>query len=202
MSSRSKLIDAAITLFSERGYFGTSIREISERAGTNISSISFYFGGKSGLLAEILKTIDNERLFQAKRLLSSCDTKVEFQVRLESFLHELASLFAQKLPLVKVFLHSLEINHKSEFSASYFEMLDELNSFILIAQKKGFVPKSPDSFTVLIQIVGPLVALVLQRNSTHKHFDISIEDRSFQEELVKGLVSRICLSKPEADQSV
>lgn len=47
--SRERLLLAAMRLFAEQGYAKTSTREIALAAGTNIASISYYFGDKAGL---------------------------------------------------------------------------------------------------------------------------------------------------------
>ena len=47
--TRRALIDAAITLFGRKGYEGTSTRAIAQRAGTNVASIAYHFGGKEAL---------------------------------------------------------------------------------------------------------------------------------------------------------
>lgn len=47
--TRQQLVDAALRLFARDGYGSTSTREIAARAGTNISSIAYHFGGKEGL---------------------------------------------------------------------------------------------------------------------------------------------------------
>ncbi|MED4016180.1 MULTISPECIES: forespore capture DNA-binding protein RefZ [Sutcliffiella] len=47
--TKQKIIDSAITLFNTKGYSGTSVREISKMAKTNVSNISYYFMNKAGL---------------------------------------------------------------------------------------------------------------------------------------------------------
>lgn len=47
--SRERLLLAATRLFAEQGFAKTSTREIALAAGTNIASISYYFGDKAGL---------------------------------------------------------------------------------------------------------------------------------------------------------
>ena len=47
--SRERLLLAAMRLFAEQGFATTSTREIALAAGTNIASISYYFGDKAGL---------------------------------------------------------------------------------------------------------------------------------------------------------
>lgn len=49
--ARSRLLYAALALFAEKGFAKTSTREIAAAAGTNIASISYYFGDKAGLYA-------------------------------------------------------------------------------------------------------------------------------------------------------
>lgn len=43
----------AETLFAEKGFNGTSVREIADKAGINIAMISYYFGSKEKLLEAI-----------------------------------------------------------------------------------------------------------------------------------------------------
>jgi AcrR family transcriptional regulator len=47
--TRRALIDSAIELFGREGYRGTSTRAIARKAGTNVASIAYHFGGKDGL---------------------------------------------------------------------------------------------------------------------------------------------------------
>jgi AcrR family transcriptional regulator len=47
--ARARLLDAALTLFAEKGFSKTSTREIAQAAQVNVASISYYFGDKAGL---------------------------------------------------------------------------------------------------------------------------------------------------------
>lgn len=55
--TQAELIRAAITLFGTAGFDATSTRAIAARAGTNISSISYHFGGKDGLRLACADTV-------------------------------------------------------------------------------------------------------------------------------------------------
>ncbi len=50
--TKQKIFDAAVMLFNDHGYDGTSVREIAKKANVNVSNISYYFQGKQGLLEE------------------------------------------------------------------------------------------------------------------------------------------------------
>ena len=52
--SKTQILNIAVKLFSFHGYKETSIREISKAAGVNVSMISYYFGGKDGILRDIV----------------------------------------------------------------------------------------------------------------------------------------------------
>ncbi len=51
---RRQLIDVARTLFAERGYEGTSIEEIAQRANVSKPVVYEHFGGKEGLYAVVV----------------------------------------------------------------------------------------------------------------------------------------------------
>lgn len=48
--SKQKVINAASLLFFQKGFHGTSVRDIAEEASVNVSLISYYFKSKQGLL--------------------------------------------------------------------------------------------------------------------------------------------------------
>jgi AcrR family transcriptional regulator len=47
--ARSRLINAALRFFAEKGFEAATTREICEAAGANLSAIRYYFGDKAGL---------------------------------------------------------------------------------------------------------------------------------------------------------
>lgn len=52
--SRRRLIDAAATLFAERGYAGTSVAAIGEQAGVSRGLVNFHFATKANLLRAVV----------------------------------------------------------------------------------------------------------------------------------------------------
>ncbi|MGD6943445.1 forespore capture DNA-binding protein RefZ [Cytobacillus gottheilii] len=49
-NARDAIVDAAVYLFNHKGFKGTSVRDISEKSGSNSANIAYYFGNKEGLL--------------------------------------------------------------------------------------------------------------------------------------------------------
>jgi AcrR family transcriptional regulator len=56
LTGKQRIIDSAITIFNSKGFDGTSIREIAQKANVNVSNISYYFKGKTGLLEFLIQT--------------------------------------------------------------------------------------------------------------------------------------------------
>jgi len=52
--TRTRLLEAATRLFTERGFGKVTIRDISAAAGTNLAAVSYHFRDKAGLYEEVL----------------------------------------------------------------------------------------------------------------------------------------------------
>ena len=52
--TKQRVMEAAVYLFNVKGYSGTSIRAIADRADVNVSLISYYFGNKQGLMEKLM----------------------------------------------------------------------------------------------------------------------------------------------------
>jgi AcrR family transcriptional regulator len=55
VETRQRLLDSALTLFAEQGFHKVTVRDISRHARANLAAISYHFGDKLGLYAEILE---------------------------------------------------------------------------------------------------------------------------------------------------
>lgn len=53
---KQRILQAAKKLFSEKGFDGTTVREICEEAASNIASLSYYFGGKENVFLALFDT--------------------------------------------------------------------------------------------------------------------------------------------------
>jgi AcrR family transcriptional regulator len=51
-----RLLEVARTLFAERGYAGTTVRDIALAAEANLAAVGYHFGSKEGLYQEVLRS--------------------------------------------------------------------------------------------------------------------------------------------------
>lgn len=54
-TTKNRLVAAAATLFAERGFHATSVRDIARRAGANVASGHYHYGSKKALYLEVLR---------------------------------------------------------------------------------------------------------------------------------------------------
>jgi AcrR family transcriptional regulator len=54
-AAAERILETAGTVFAERGYEGTTIREITTRACVNVAAVHYYFGDKDRLYARVLQ---------------------------------------------------------------------------------------------------------------------------------------------------
>ncbi len=63
--TKTRIMDVAEKLFAEKGFSGTSLRNITAAAGTNLASIHYHFGSKEELIkalaARIFDPVNEER---------------------------------------------------------------------------------------------------------------------------------------------
>lgn len=66
--TKNQVIEAAIKLFHMYGYNGTSIRAIASEAGVNVALVSYYFGGKKGLLEYLMSSFLEGYLLEIEKV--------------------------------------------------------------------------------------------------------------------------------------
>jgi AcrR family transcriptional regulator len=99
-----QILEVAEKLFSEKGFEGTSIRDISKHAKINIAMVSYYFGSK-------------ERLLEALILYKTSDLKLQ----LENLLQENLEPIEKVNKLIEIYINRISCN-KGIFRVLHFEL--------------------------------------------------------------------------------
>ncbi|MFT8317303.1 MAG: forespore capture DNA-binding protein RefZ [Sporolactobacillus sp.] len=127
-STKEAVLHAALKLFNMSGYDGTPVRAIAQAAGVNVALISYYFGGKQGLLEYLMSsfyegylkelnraTLENleSGLTAAEQLARVAETMIAYQQQhfyLSRFAHREMTLDTQ---LVRELMASYLMKEKS-----------------------------------------------------------------------------------------
>jgi len=94
---RERLLDAAEGFFAEKGFEGTSVRDLTATAGSNIAAVNYHFGSKEKLYIEVFRRRMSEirtiRVDSVNELMSQDD----YEISLEQLLHVFAMAFIEPL---------------------------------------------------------------------------------------------------------
>jgi AcrR family transcriptional regulator len=129
-SVQHRLLDAAEKLFCEKGYDGTSIRDLTTEANCNIAAVNYYFGGKDNLYQEMFKRqmqiISDMQISKMDEVLSRPNPTLEEFVR-EIITHPLQAAYEKQLRGQVMQLMVREVLNKS----SHGEILQNFHTRIM-----------------------------------------------------------------------
>jgi AcrR family transcriptional regulator len=74
--TRQTILDAALELFAEKGYFGTSLRDIAAVVGVRESALYNYFKGKEALFSALIDAAHEQKAEQLANLLEASASDV------------------------------------------------------------------------------------------------------------------------------
>lgn len=77
---RQQVLDAVLVLFSQRGYFATSVQDISRESGVSVGSIYHHFGDKEGVARSLYHAL-GERMSSRVSWISARQGTVHDQCR-------------------------------------------------------------------------------------------------------------------------
>ena len=88
IDTKKKIVEAAAYLFGQKGYDGTSTREIGRRAGVNIASLNYHFKSKQNLMEIVAAFACEEFKIRLQKLAatSGVTTTLDFALSLHSIL--------------------------------------------------------------------------------------------------------------------
>lgn len=102
-----RILESATSLFARKGYANVTTREIAKKADANLSLINYYYGGKLGILKEIVNEC-YDKYFSAIR--SSDSEKAPPEERVRLIARGLVKFFRKNTELAMVGLNILPID--------------------------------------------------------------------------------------------
>ena len=100
-ATRERLVKVATRLFAKSGFEGVSVRDIVKEAGANLGAVTYHFGGKEALFAEVLTRKTLVLLREGEELVKSSLPPDE---KLRALLERFAMHIMHEDPGFKVFV--------------------------------------------------------------------------------------------------
>ena len=178
-NAQSRILYSAISLFSAKGYSGVGIREIAQTANVNISMISYYFQGKTGIIKSIL-TIFFEKLFTIFDSISCSMEKPDLKVRL--LVESLVTMVRENTDLTIVCYNELPLDIPEINDLKTENTRKSVSMMLGLLKELGIQPDDKQR----ISIIGPsLISIIFShfrmRPILNSTFDIDLDDTFYAE---------------------
>lgn len=169
MDKKTHIMEVAIELFAEKGFEGTSIRDLATKADVNVAMINYYFGSKEKLFECMVKQkaaytkdileeiVNNEHLSEIEKIDRIIDSYV-------------SRLFSNR-KFHRVIHQELMLNEREVLQDTIVNLLFPnsllLRNVIDAGVKKGAF-KKVDSLLVVATIVGTINQILLSKKYCNK----------------------------------
>lgn len=160
--SKQKVIDAASLLFFQKGFHGTSVRDIAEEATVNVSLISYYFKSKQGLLEYAITQYYEVYLEELEKVIHQT-TSMSYLDQLKELIFSIIQYKQDNLQLTCTIHRELSLDSVfvREMTVTY---LAKENHFLSTLFYKLLKKDIPDKEFLFMQFKGMLITPYLLHN--------------------------------------
>ncbi|MDR6464464.1 transcriptional regulator, TetR family [Chryseobacterium rhizoplanae] len=193
ISKEENILFAAEKLFAEKGFEGTSTREIAKDANVNISMISYYFGSKEKLYEKLVEYRMNEGQFFSKDLLGRTDIN-EWQ-KIEKVIDQ----FSNKIRTQKCFYRIMQREQVYTKNPQIVEFLKQtkmgfLSMYSQILEsglKNGIFTKNPPIYLLHSTVSGTLFYAFNAKEMYKEFLNETEDEEAFDEKYYTELNKHI-----------
>lgn len=146
--TKQKVVDAASSLFFQKGFHGTSVRDIADRASVNVSLISYYFKGKQGLLEYAVTTYYEAYLNAMEASLKDTEGEPSIErlnaliftiIHYKQMHHQLTCFIQRELSLDSVFVREMTVTYLAKESYYLKELFQQTVGNSVESDEKGYL---------------------------------------------------------------
>ncbi|MFP3866591.1 MAG: TetR/AcrR family transcriptional regulator [Desulfobacteraceae bacterium] len=165
LRQRQDILDAALDLFSQKGYHNVSVQEIAEKAEFAIGTLYKFFQNKEDLYKTLVmeRCDDFDQIFS--QVLAQSDDEVE---KLRNYVSTKGDIFRNNLPFVRLFLAEsggMSFNFKAglddEVRQRYHDFLQKLAAILDNGIKNKRFKKIADPYYLAVALDNTVNAFLL-----------------------------------------
>jgi TetR/AcrR family transcriptional regulator len=190
--SRARLIAAAQTIFAQKGYDGTTVKELADAAGVNISLVSYYFDGKEGLYRSCIEEVGRGRLETANRILQPPGSMQDLRVRLRLFVEEFFTFHLEKRDICTIMeretTSAISSAIRDIFKDTFLKAYEKLDEFFAHAQKIDLIRADVDVKIMSFQLFSMLVTAHRYNMISTEFYGKTLEDKTYREEFIEHIL--------------
>ncbi|MEJ5338225.1 MAG: TetR/AcrR family transcriptional regulator [Aquificaceae bacterium] len=158
---RLEIIRTACRLFSEKGYYNTTMPDIAQAVGMSVGNLYNYFESKEELAKEIMMTVSD---WVGERLRRVNEAEVSFREKLELLVRSFFEIALEEPELINYFLRVFLVNREvfsggCEGFACVASVITEIMVFLSDGVERGEL-RNQSFYPAFTTIMGPLGGMV------------------------------------------
>ena len=177
--TKRAVLDAAERLFAERGFAGTSLRDIATASGVSHPLIQHHFVSKEGLYGAVLSRCSEEYVERFPDLIGVTDQPVDLRTEMT----RLFSFLRDNGPILRI-IGWARLEGKQELIAGCEELRQAMVRRIEAGQALGLVRRDIDGETLAIMMEGLLFYWVENRAFIARHSRAALDDDVYLEKAI------------------
>lgn len=196
---RQRILDAALKVFAERGFYNAKVSEVARTAGVADGTIYLYFANKDDLLIQLF---EDRMEYIIQRLTTELKrTPSDPLQKIRTLIHRHVELATHDPDLAEFI--TVELRQSGKFVREYqnpqfVEYLRILRDIIEEGQKTGYIRPSLDSRLIVRAIFGALdeVLLTLTLASRSRPVDVQLSADQLADLLLEGMATERGIRQP------
>ncbi len=192
MTTKEKIINAAVTEFSKGGYPGARVENIAANAGVNKAMIFYYFGSKEELYKLIIKKIVGD-LFKKLKESGGLEPEPDPETFIEVFTENYIRFFSgnrEYMKIVGIDLIQNPVNLKGALKNVFDSDIKEIPANIQNSFRKWYkqgVITEPDPMHLFLNVISLCIFPLIARAFPEVIFDVDLENEQFIEERIRSV---------------
>ncbi len=190
--TKDLILDEAKKQFCEKGYEGTSVRDICEAAGANVSAIKYHFGGKEGLYRECFFHYGEERLKKSEKILTKAQSLEELKLRIKLFSEDFLKDGLENSHVTKMICREIEIENpliQDIFESTFLKVYSLFYSFFFDAQERGIIRKDVDAHQITSFVFHSLTTTLRVDHVGEKYFQRTLKNEEYRTQFINNLIT-------------
>jgi len=185
-----QIMEAAEKLFADKGFEGTSVRDIAEKASVNLAMISYYFGSKEKMMEAMFSYRSEASKLQLETIIKN--TELEPMQKVNTLIDQYIDKLMNQQCFHRIMVREQMVNNNGLIAQQLMELkkrnLELVKQLVTEGQKKGVFGKQIDIPLLMMTLVGTISQLL---TTQHYYKEIngyqSMSEEEFQKLIRKKL---------------
>lgn len=186
------ILDFARKAFCEKGFEGTSLRDICKKASANVSAIKYYFGDKSGLYKECFHVYGQNRLQSVSNILTTPSSFKDFEIKLFLFFEDFLKEGLENIHTNKMIWREIENENPifvDLFHETYLKVYQTLVNFFNDSKKNKIIRKNIDSHILTSSLIHSFSGAIKLNHIIGKQFDKDLLNSDYRRKYIENILN-------------